>query len=98
MPKIDADKDKPTVELKGEEAQKALAQQQKNPFAVIGEAVNNHAQRINEARLEAENIRLDVKANRATMEIFDKRFGLVERQLDNIEKELFRLKNQINEN
>lgn len=94
MSPIDADKDEPSVELRGEEAQKAL-QPQQNPIAVIGNTINNHAQKINDMRNFAESISLDMKANKATLEIFDKRFGLVERQLDNIERELSRIKEMI---
>ena len=95
MSKTDADKDKPTVELKGEQAKQALDPAQ-NPFTKIGNAINQHAQMLNELRNAIGLNAIDVKANRATAEIFDKRFGLVERQLDNIEKELSRVKEQLN--
>lgn len=91
MTQIDADKDKPTVELKGEEAQKAL-QPQQNPLVAISQVINQHAEKIRESINIVESLSIDIKANKANMEIFDKRFGLVERQLDNIEKELSRIK------
>lgn len=93
MSPTDADKDEPTVELKGEEAQKAL--QQPNPIAVISQVINNHAKKFNEIINALDSNVLDTKTNKANMEIFDKRFGLVERQLDNLEKELSRIKEMI---
>jgi len=89
-----ADKDEPVVELKGEEAKKAL-QQQQNPLAVISQVINNHATKFNEIITALDSSVLDIKTNKANMEIFDKRFGLIERQLDNIEKELSRIKEMI---
>lgn len=90
-----ADKEKPDIELRDEEAKRALAQN--NPIVKISQAINNHAQKINEVCNETESLKLDVKAGKATMEIFEKRFGLVERQLDNIERELSRIQKILKE-
>lgn len=79
------DKGKPSIELKGEEAKKAMAN---NPLIPIGQAINNHAKTLSELRTAMESFQIDMKADKATMEIFDRRFGLVERQLDNIERKL----------
>lgn len=94
MTDIDADKSTPDIELRGEEAKKALTQKQ-NPLLLFQQAINNHAQEINKLRKTVSENELDIKANKANMEIFDKRFGLIERQLDNLEKELSRIKDNI---
>jgi len=93
MSKTEADKKEPKVEIKDEQA-KQVIDPSLNPFTKIGNAINQHAKMLNELRNALGLNAIDAKANRATAEIFDKRFGLVERQLDNIEKELSRIKEQ----
>ncbi|KKN90795.1 hypothetical protein LCGC14_0223780 [marine sediment metagenome] len=91
MSQNEADKDKPTI------INSQPRQVKENPLVAIGKVINNHALSINEIKNAFGLSQIDIKANKATAEIFDKRFTLFERQLDNLDKELSRLRKQINE-
>ena len=88
------DNKKPDVKPTANETQEVP---QKNPLEQLGLVINNHAASINETKGALNMMAVDVKTNKGGMDIFTKRFDLVERQLDNIENHLTRLENRLNE-
>ena len=73
------------------------APQKQNPLEQIGNVINNHAASINDTKNAINSLAVDVKTNTGGMDIFSKRFDLIERQLDGIDKYINRLENRLNE-